>query len=300
MDNQNTVITVIKNKNLDKLAVYHACSLEDEIRFYLNETQYISAIEKGEEDIIVGLMEETDAKKEKQKLKLKKADYFKLFAIFFVMVIVIGAITIASLLIGAYFNSMFMYLVTLNIMMFLFDIIRLLIMEAKTTPPCLKSKHSAEHMMVNFLEKNRRLPKSIKEVRTVSRFCIGCGSEKLIKGITEEFISKMFATLIAAISSIIYLGFMNNEIIGCIIFICVYLGVIILIQLLLKKWNKLNFLIRPVKKALTIIAQYSNTTKKVEENDIYMAYLAAKEWIKLVYPEYYDKTEDTFQDSLFA
>lgn len=292
MEERNIEVTIFRDKNPDKLVVYHACSLENEIRFYLNDTQYVTAMEKGEEDIIIGLVEEVESKK--VKTKLKKSDYFKLFANCFLMGIVIGTIIILAFLIGVYFKNIFMYLIALNTMMFLFDIARVLVMETKTTPPCLKSKHSAEHMMVNFIEKNKRLPKSVKEFKTASRFCNGCGSRKLIEGIAEEFISKIVATIIAAISSIMCIAFMHNEIIESIIIIAVYIGVIILLEKLLKKWKKLNFLIEPIRKGLTRFAQCANTTKKVEDDDIFLAYYAAKEWIKVVYPEYYNKEQDVF------
>jgi hypothetical protein len=60
------------------------------------------------------------------------------------------------------------------------------------------------------------------------------------------------------------------------------------------KYNKLDFIIKPIQKVLNIIVQCSNTTKKVDDNDIIMAYCAAREWLKIVYPEFYNEEEDIF------
>ena len=50
---------------------------------------------------------------------------------------------------------------------------------------------------------------------------------------------------------------------------------------------------------LNNIVQCANTSKKVNEVDFLLAYCVAKEWIKLVYPNFYDESEDTFLDNFF-
>ena len=78
MEERNNEITIIRGSNPEELVVYHASSLEDEIRFYINETQYISAIEKSEEDISVELREEAKEERNKSKIKLAKKDYLNI------------------------------------------------------------------------------------------------------------------------------------------------------------------------------------------------------------------------------
>jgi len=60
-------VTVFKGKNPKELVVYHASSLEDEIRFYINETQYISAMENRNENISVELRNEAAMENKKDK-----------------------------------------------------------------------------------------------------------------------------------------------------------------------------------------------------------------------------------------
>ena len=46
MEGRNKKIVVFKSSNPEKLIVFQASSLADQIRFFFNETQYVAAIEK--------------------------------------------------------------------------------------------------------------------------------------------------------------------------------------------------------------------------------------------------------------
>ena len=45
MEERIKVTSIIKSNDPEKLIVIHASSLQNEIRFYLNDTQYLTAIE---------------------------------------------------------------------------------------------------------------------------------------------------------------------------------------------------------------------------------------------------------------
>ena len=49
-----------------------------------------------------------------------------------------------------------------------------------------------------------------------------------------------------------------------------------------------------MEKALTNIAQSTNTTRQVNDKDIILAYCAAKPWLETVYPEFYNESDDDF------
>ena len=59
-------------------------------------------------------------------------------------------------------------------------------------------------------------------------------------------------------------------------------------------YGVLDFVIKPTKKVLTNIAQCANTTSKVKDRDIILAYSVAKPWLQVVYPEFYNENEDIF------
>lgn len=298
MEKRNEEITVVKSAEPEKLVVAHASSFKDEIRFYVNEKQYVSATEKDDEGISVELWEEVKKevpKKAKTKKESMTKENFKVFLkLFSLLGLIMATLMMVAIIISVLVKSFLVYLISINIAFFAFDIIRVVILETRITHPSLKSKHSAEHMMVNFLETNKRLPKNMQEIKKSSRFSYECGSRRLIQGIAEEFLAKILATIIAVISSSIYLTFFDNLIIDLIIFLSVYFLTIFISYRLLRKHGKMGFLVNPIKKVLTIIAQCGNTTKKVEEKDIYLAYCAAKEWMKIVYPEFYNEDEDVF------
>ena len=182
----------------------------------------------------------------------------------------------------------------MNVIYFIINIINVVIMEAMETAPAIKSKHSAEHMMVNFLEFNKRLPKNIEEVKKSSRFSPECGSRELIKGIAEELIRSIIATVFTVIVSIIVSHLSSNSITNAIVFLATYYFIKFVVGKVITKCGALDFIIKPIKKVLTHIAQCANTTSKVKDRDIIFAYSVAKPWLQVVYPEFYNENEDIF------
>ena len=151
---------------------------------------------------------------------------------------------------------------------------------------------------LNNLKKNKRLPKSMKEIKETSRFCVDCGSRKKIRESTENFITSMFSAIIVfCIEQLIFQNYQNELLLGIIFsvsYIAIYYGVWILIH----KYNKLRFIIKPIENMLNNIVQYSNTTKKVKNNDLQLAYYVAKHWLQIVYPEFYSEDDnDIFNES---
>lgn len=298
MEKQCEEITIVRSKDPNELLVYHASSLEDEIRFYINKTQYVTACEEKDGEIFVGLGEDEKNVNKKVKEKLKIRDYLIIGLICLGVFLIVSAIIITSLFIGMFFNSGLVYLVVLNLLLFLFDIVRVVVVELKTTSPRLKSKHSAEHMMVNFLTKNKRLPKNLTEIKESSRFCDECGSRKLIEGITEDFVGKIVSTIVSIIVVTIYDIFFSNVIAEIIVLCAGWFGTFYILKFLFKKVDKLKCLLKPLKRLLTNLAQCANTTKNVKDDDIYLAYYAARTWLIIVYPEHYSLLEDVFLETI--
>lgn len=290
MEDRNKVTSIFKSNDPEKLVVFNAASLQNEIRFYLNNTQYFTAVE-CEEGCSIRLDEEkAEVSNKKSKISIIKEnlkDFIKVFSI----IIGISILTfIGVLYLGTIINNILVFLIIINIIYFVMDIVNVVIMEAMETAPALKSKHSAEHMMVNFLEINKRLPKNIEEVKKSSRFSPECGSRELIKGSAERFIRGIVATIF----TVIVLHFSSNSVTNVIIFLFTYYLVNFVVGKAITKYGALNFIIMPIKKVLTNIAQCANTTSKVRDRDIILAYSVAKTWLQVVYPEFYNKSEDIF------
>lgn len=299
MENRNTKTTIFRASNPEELIVFHASSLQDEIRFYLNDTQYITAIEKGEGNVSVEVGEEVEREEENKKstLAIIKENFKEFFKIISISILVLVGLMALLFVINSLIDNMLIYLIAMNVILSMFSIINTVILESKTTSPALKSKHSAEHMMANFLEKNKRLPKNIQEVRNSSRFSTDCGSRDLIKGIAEDLVSKILASILAVVANALYLVFFENVIGEIIVFLGVYYLTSFLVGRLLKKHGKMGFVINPIKRVLTNIAQCANTTKKVEDKDIILAYCVARVWMQVVYPEFYKQEDDVFMNN---
>lgn len=214
MENRNTEITIFRASNPEELIVFHASSLQNEIRFYLNDTQYITAIERDKENISVEIGEEVEQEEENQKstLTIIKENFKEFFKLFSVLILILTALLAVLFVINFLIDNILIYLITMNIMLFMYSIISTVILETKSIHSTLKSKHSAEHMMVNFLENNKRLPQNMQEVRKSSRFSTDCGSRNLIKGIAEDLISKILASILAVAANALYLVFFENTI----------------------------------------------------------------------------------------
>ena len=184
----------MKNRNIDCRAV----SYTDRICFYVNSIQYYEAIDNGDE-IEVHLKddeknEETEQKffKLEPKFEKKSTDtpkneekesFFKEVKDILItnkkdFLVVLGVIY--SILISCYIMMSFLkgalnlgvsIAFTLSILFHVIDLTCKMCNEILIDED-LKSKHGAEHSMINFMIKHDRLPETLTEVRTASRFSL--------------------------------------------------------------------------------------------------------------------------------
>ena len=297
MEERNKVTSIIKSNDPEKLVVFHAASLQNEIRFYLNDTQYLVAVE-CEEGCTIRLEEEKEEEDNKKSkisvIRENLKEFLKLFSIIFGISILgfIGVFYLSKII-----DNILVFLIIMNIIYFIINILNVVIMETMETAPKVKSKHSAEHMMVNFLETYKRLPKSIEEIKKSSRFSPECGSRELIEGIAEELIRSIVATIFTVIVSVVVSHFSSNSATSAtyaIMFLATYFLVKFVVWKAITKYGALNFIVKTIKKVLTNIVQCANTTSKVKDKDIILAYSVARPWLQVVYPEFYNENEDIF------
>lgn len=308
MEEQIVVKKIWKSNDPEKLEVIYAASRENEIRFYLNAEQYVVAREDdNNETISIEYEEEQEQKDDNSenesiltyiKENIKDKEFLKFLAFFLGISLLVHFLLIVSMMAIATLTSSL--LIQLAAITFIFSwglVIFEVSYECKLTSRSLKSKHSAEHMMINFLTSNKRLPKSMKEIKETSRFCTNCGSREKVRGIAENFVQCILTVIIAC--SIVYLVFPNYKetlLLGMIFFVS-YTTSFYVMWSVIHKYKKLKFIITPIENILNYIVQCANTTKKVKDEDLELAYYAAKYWLKVVYPEFYSEDDDIFNES---
>lgn len=291
-------IIVIPKYAGDKIIVRLAKSLENQIRFYLNDDLYVAATEQqdgrkykvsiGSETMKAiekedGKHPNSDSKKEKRRrTKLIILQILVSFAMYIGMMIALAIIG----------NWRFSLLIT-SLTMLLIGIVNNAIFNLAGTNKKLRSKHSAEHMMVKFIEANNRMPVSIAEVKKYSRFSLECGSRFYVQSKAEIFSICITTAVITIIFSIIIQSLFPNSGLVLIISMLVYFVLLFLMMKLSEKNKKiLEKIIRPIKNILIVINQLTLTTRNVRDQDLVLAYLAAREWMIIVYPEFYDRERD--------
>lgn len=307
MEEKITIKPIKKSEDPNKLKVYHASSLENEIRFYLNDSQYIVARDNNDGTCSIRCEEKAEIKNREYneesifaivKKNFNDKDFRKFLVLTFIIALAITSlITLVLILLAIAIKNTLVYILFMNFSFFLIQIILVMINEYIDTSHSLRSKHSAEHMMANFLEKNKRLPRNMEEIRATSRFCTDCGSRKKIRDAVEEFT----ATILATIIWIIIMSFINQVcknimikgILCVVIFIVIYYGV----WRLISQHKKFKFITNPIENIFNNIVQCSNTTRKVKDSDIELAYYAAKYWLQIVYPQFYSEKDDIFSKS---
>lgn len=185
------------------------------------------------------------------------------------------------------FAVVFLFFSTITAIM-----INIMLSEFYRTNNSSRSKHSAEHMMANFIEKHNRLPRSLEEIYSSSRFSEFCGSKNLIYGIPEAIISGVLSSVIAII---LYFFFYRDQYIAkrefIVIEIVVFICSILFFLIFQAEFHCFAPLTVPLENWLNFLIQLANTTPKkyVDNNDIILAFYAASEWQKEIYPEYYNE-----------
>lgn len=297
MAEQNKVTTIFKSNDPEELIIFRATSLQNEIRFYLNNTLYFTAIE-SEKGYSIKLEEEKGEKIEECNKLCKNSIIIVILKSSLKLLKMILEISLLGFIAISYLEktiyNILILLIVINLIHIITNFINVIIIEISEITPEIKSKHSAEHMIVNFLKINKRLPNNIEEIKKYSRFSQECSSIKLIKGIAEEFIQGIFASIFTFIVSIIVSYFSFNLVTNVIVFLSTYYLVKFFVGKSITKYGTLQFIIKPIKKVLNNIAQCANTTQNVKDRDIILAYSVAKQWLKIVYPEFYNENTDIF------
>lgn len=231
MEKRNKITSIFKSNDPDKLLVFRSISLQNEIRFYLNPTQYFTAVE-CEKGCEIRLRDESDEKEEfnkKSELSIIRENLKETIKSVSITLGFLLLATIGLLYLNKIIDNLLVFLLIMNITFFITISVSVILMGSMLLTPALKSKHSAEHMMVNFLEINKRLPKNIAEVKKSSRFSPNCGCRQLIKIIVKVFILSIVSTIFAVIVSGIVSHFYSNSQTNVIVFLLfTFLGVFLL------------------------------------------------------------------------
>lgn len=285
----------IKLENIEKIfccknevSPIRATSGEKSIKFYFNETQYVEAFCE-ERKIKCELIEEIEAKKSNDKLNfleflinsLQKKDkvniklfVFLIFITHYIMLYYIKNAILICLL------SDFAFWILITIM----ECINYKIIIYSDKRREINSKHSAEHKMINFMKKKKKLPNSINEIKKSSRFSIHCGTNNVYKEMSK--IAIMFA-IILVIGGIIFLILSN--VFHSNLFIVIY--AILTYKLFFIYYRKIfnTQIVDVMSDMLDIVnghfLQYFNTSRKVKDEDLEIAFLSGKVWFVLTYPE---------------
>ena len=290
----------MKNRNIDCRAV----SYTDRICFYVNSIQYYEAIDNGDE-IEVHLKDDENQEETEQKFfKLEpkfekkstdtpkneeKESFFKEVKDILItnkkdFLVVLGVIY--SILISCYIMMSFFkgalnlgvsIAFTLSILFHVIDLTCKMCNEILIDED-LKSKHGAEHSMINFMIKHDRLPETLTEVRTASRFSLDCGSRNEIKGRAERYMATLSSLMVSIILQKLIEQKLDNMITIVILFVSFILLEIIFFKIIRKR-NLLCPVTKWIEDQLTMLLQLFNTRVTTDHN-ILVAYYVASAWFE--------------------
>ena len=302
----------IKPDDPDDLAVFAGCSAYDEIRFYLNETQYITGIENGEGFDLRVEEEEFDENSSLNTQGIQRIDdsdepyfvtlkrilsesfseckgfLFKSLSIFLIIFL------LGFYLMFAVKNIALTFCVGL-VLYYVLVFARVFIYETIEMTYDTKSKHACEHKMIDFLEKYKRLPRTMEEIKNASRFTPHCGCRELVEQIGSRFFLDFVSAVIAFAVYTVNV-FVNSSIAFEMFIITFFLAKFIVLRLINNEY--LLDYIEKLQDGLTYLMQLANTTEDYDEYDAVLVYFVARERLKLVYPNFYDEETDTFLDNL--
>ena len=277
-----------------KLMKISARSLDDQIRFYLNDDEsweddrlYIAAMKiGGKYSIKIGKEDIFEKIKMADELieKLKGANIW----IFMVKAIFI----LFSVFLAICVNNIFFSMLEVNCCWLLTRMLENTIKHIKISSQNIKSKHSAEHMLINFIRIHKRLPRNIKEIQKYYRFSLTCGSSHEVSEMAETFVSTLIGIMFSFIINTIIIFMFGESDIVFIITIMVYIITSIAIAILTEKRPKLlKKIVTPLRNMLIVINQITLTTRKVKHDDIILAYIVARDWVLMKCPEIYKEDE---------
>ena len=294
-----------KRKKANEIIVNRAESLEHEIRFYFNSEQYVAAFEKTNvETVFIRFDEDKEEKSEKEiqilkKIRKKEGLLLRVFSV------LMGVLNIVSTIMNrGGFLRLNLYIICMICVLMLVQIIAVVRCEEEFLPESIKSKHTAEHMIINFIQKNRRLPRNTQEYKRASRFNDDCGSIKKIRYEINEFLQNMITIIIVLLIEIFVIKIqqvikLSSSIdydyvyVYVYVYAYIYMTVFYVVRKMLKD-NRFKVIRRKTEIIINKIIQCSNTTKNVKERDLELAYCAAEQWMKIVYHEYYEENDNIF------
>lgn len=273
----------------DDVISIKAKSSTDEIRFYFNQKQYVTGIEMQDGSCSIEFREdELESKLNNELIQHKiivstsKENILFLITISLIMTVFIALI---------FLNVKSPFIATSGIIYLncIGDLIAKIHVNNKNISKALKSKHSAEHMMCNFIKKNRRLPREWNEIRKSARFSSSCGSVRRMKSLAERTVFYiLYGILFSCIGIMADLFIQNEKVLVILYGINIFLIHVVTLYLI-KKYKIFNYLIKGLQRLYGHFLQYGNTTKNVKQKDILLAYKVASIWWQIVYPEYCDK-----------
>ena len=277
-------IRYYKTSCKDELNVLHASSDENSIRFYLNDAQYLVGYDDDESKIFFGDDNEIDIHMMKKIMKInlgQNRHKSKVILVgFFSMIISIILILFSSYFLKGIFQYHMLYALSMAGISSILIITSIVAIINLDTPKEAKSKHAAEHMMVNFLEKHKRLPNSLEELKNASRFSNKCGTRSQVEAAARISVQLVMSTIIACLCELVVCDL-------AIVYIIVYLISYFLIGYFSHQGQCLYFLVKPIKNLFNLAGQLGNTTKKVRDEDLKLAFNVCWVWTQIVYPEYF-------------
>ena len=282
---------IIIEKCDDKVRVGKAMSLDDQIRFYLNDDLYVAATEEqnsGKYKISFGdeSIEENDSGGHKKgKMRYQKLILLQVVSSLFIIIVAIMSIAIISNWRFSLFAPCFAVL--------LIGLTNSAILNLSCTSKKLRGKHSAEHMMIKYMEENNQIPTKLSEVRKYSPLNLSCGSRFNVETEAENFSLSLISIVITIVFSLMIQWIFNNPgltlITAMLAYIILSFGIPILYR---KNKNIFSQIVKPIKNTIILINQLTLTSRKVKDDDLLLAYLAARMWMMIVYPEFYDSERD--------
>lgn len=150
-----------------------------------------------------------------------------------------------------------------------------------------KSKHSAEHMMCNYIEKYQTYAKNVKDLKKCSRFSTDCGGFYGDR-ILEENLSIMISNSLLVLFLTKVLNVLNttkflkpDDIPQVIDITAIFMGAFLVIWLLIDIFSLM------ICNLLVLSSQFITTLpkKKIKYKDLKMAQLLSKEFIEWQYPD---------------
>lgn len=294
MNFRNVKETINSSTDKKKIVVEHASTGSDKIRFFLDETWYVTACEFEENRYMTIIQHEPMAMMENYLEQLCYSNNLKQINRRLDIIIDIALALLCfsiMIVVDNFFFSVFMA----NAVIFLIYLRHNLVRKLALTPENIRSKHSAEHKMVNFISKNQRLPRNWEELRKASRFSNRCSSNIDIIIAERSFVTITIAIIGALlVHCIAKLVLVNFSVFFWFVFDLIIYTLFLAIMLKYRDRGVVKSLINCSISVLMRVNQLSVTKRKVADSDLILAYLAGRRWMLMKYPEFYTEEDEKF------